>query len=461
MLFSASRGSRRGSIVLTSHVALATALCGVLGGVLVASPAEAANRVTPGGFTGYGFDQCKTPSQQAMDAWLTSSPYWAVGVYMAGKNRYCGDAMQTNLTATWVSTQLRNGWRILPITVGPQAPCYVNPQKKIRIDSDPTNNYEGARTQGRREARDTVSRARRLGISEKSTLWYDIEAFDITKRRCRNSTLSFLSTWTKTLHNLGYVSGVYSSAASGIRALDRARTNEPGRFTMPDRIWLAEWLTAQEYSSPFTSGAPSLYSGYVADDGWMPNRRMRQYRGGHTETYGGMTINIDTNYLDLGRGTRAGKVPTFCHGTRVDFPSYRRMAFGARGSQVDAVQCLLKRRDLYRGRITGFYNRRTEDAVRRFQRNHDVKASGRMLVSTWTMMLSGGRSPVTKIGSGGNGVRRVQRSLNAATRAGLVVDGIFGTGTTRAVRTYQSQVGLRRTGVVDPGTWSYLQQGRL
>ena len=127
---------------LTRAVVLLTSLLiAVAGLAVVAAPAEAANRVTPGNFTGYGFDQCETQSQEVMDAWLTSSPYWAVGIYIAGENRHCGDDRQVHLTAEWVSTQLANGWKLLPITVGPQAPCYVNPKKKIRIYNDPANDF--------------------------------------------------------------------------------------------------------------------------------------------------------------------------------------------------------------------------------------------------------------------------------------------------------------------------------
>ena len=32
---------------------------------------------------------------------------------------------------------------------------------------------------------------------------------------------------------------------------------------------------------------------------------MKQYQGGHDETWGGVTINIDRNYLDLGKGSVA------------------------------------------------------------------------------------------------------------------------------------------------------------
>src|SRR5689334_2487845 len=76
----------------------------VSGLALTAAPADAGNRVTPGNFTGYGFDQCVAPSQQAMDRWLTTSQYWAVGIYIAGDSRACPD--QPNLTRQWISTQL-------------------------------------------------------------------------------------------------------------------------------------------------------------------------------------------------------------------------------------------------------------------------------------------------------------------------------------------------------------------
>ncbi len=449
------RGTRRATALLTSA---AVTLAGL---VALGAPATAAQRVTPGNFTGYGFDQCITPSQSAMDIWLETSPYWAVGVYIAGENRYCGDDKQVNLTPEWVSTQLAKGWRILPITVGPQAPCYTNPQKRVRIQNDPAGDFAAAREQGRAEAADTVGRADTLGIAPGSTLWNDIEAFDISNRRCTDSTLAFLSGWTEGLHDLGYVSGAYLSAARGMNALDAARIGEPGRFTMPDRIWIAEWVPEKQYRKPPTPTAPSLYSAYLADDGWFPGGRMRQYRGGHDETYGGVRINIDTNYLDLGRGTRPGRTPVFCGGVNVDFPAYRRLAPGAQGDQVSALQCLLRRKRTYSGPISGVYDGATAAAVRLFRESRGQGIRGGTLRRTWTTLLSEGRGPVLKVGSGGLAVRRLQRALNAATQAGLVVDGLYGQVTTAAVRGYQRQVGLPPTGVAAPDTWAQLQAGVL
>jgi hypothetical protein len=112
---------RPGSTTSTRVRRLVGALVGLAtigsGLVAVAAPAQATNVATPGNFTGYGFDQCLAPSQKAMDAWLYNSPFWAVGIYISGDSRAC--PVQPNLTPTWVSTQLANGWRLLPITLGP------------------------------------------------------------------------------------------------------------------------------------------------------------------------------------------------------------------------------------------------------------------------------------------------------------------------------------------------------
>ena len=84
-------------------------------------PRDTTSVVTPGDFTGFGFDQCLAPTQKAMNTWLRYSPFLAVGIYISGDSRACRE--QPNLTPRWVATQLRKGWRLLPITLGPQASC--------------------------------------------------------------------------------------------------------------------------------------------------------------------------------------------------------------------------------------------------------------------------------------------------------------------------------------------------
>lgn len=422
----------------------------------VSNPAGAApraatgNRVTPGDFTGYGFDQCTAPSQRAMDAWLTSSPYSAVGIYISGDSRGC--LSQPNLSPTWVSTQLARGWRLLPITLGPQASCTTRERylRQVRISPRPAGGYSLARAQGRAEADKTIAAALALGIARRSTLWYDLEAFPTTSTACRESALSFLSAWTTQLHRHGFVSGVYSSAASGLRMLDDARVRATTGYRMPDQVWIADW-----------NGRADVSSSYVRADGWMPHRRVHQFRGGHNETHGGVTINIDQNWLDVGRGSTAPREPVHCGGdASFNYGRYATLAPGARGAQVSTLQCLLQDRRVYAGPVDGVFGDRLAAAVQSYRVSRGLPAATTATGATWVALLSyGSARPVLKTGSASGAVRRVQRALNAADAAGLAVTGVFDARTTAAVRRYQGDHGLWRTGVVETATWRKLLAG--
>lgn len=420
--------------------------------LIAASPssADAANPATPGNFTGYGFDQCTAPSQAAMDAWWKSSPYWAVGIYISGDSRGCRS--QPNLTPAWVATQLAHGWRLLPITMGPQASC--NPRfprygTDERIDPASTRRYRAARRQGRAEADKTVAAAKTLGLVPGSTLWYDLEAYDIGNSACRESALSFTSGWTRRMHKLGYVSGVYSSAASGIKALDDARVNRPGTFTLPDRIWIADWNHDADTSSA-----------YIRSDGWRPGGRMKQYNGGHDETYGGVTINIDNDWLNLGRGSTPGTEPDHCGGVRLSYASYPTLQPGDAATQTSALQCLLKVQGYYSGPVNDNYDAATQAAVRTLRDDRRMPVGDTAGRRVWTSLLAHGRGRLVKYGAAGERIRELQRSLNAAVGADLRISGVFGSGTVTAVKTYQARLGLPATGVVTRHVWRLLKRGR-
>lgn len=224
-------------------------------------------------FTGLGFDACTAPSSAAMNAWLASSPYRAVGVYIGGNNRGCS---QPNLTSSWVSTHTAKGWNLIPTYVGLQAPTSA-------CSSCAKLSASQATAQGAAAATDAVTQAGALGMGPGSPIYFDMEAYTRTSS-ATNATLAFLESWTEKLHALGYTSGVYSSSASGIADLaDQVGTG----YTLPDDIWFANWNGAANTSDP-----------YVPANAWANSQRIHQYRGGHNETYGGVTINIDNNYVD-------------------------------------------------------------------------------------------------------------------------------------------------------------------
>jgi hypothetical protein len=422
------------------------------------APAAAArNPVTPGNFRGYGFDQCLAPTQAKMNRWLQHSPFLAVGIYISGDSRACRS--QPNLTPKWISTQLQKGWRLLPITLGPQASCqprFPRYHDDFKISPAPggANRYPTARKMGVAEASKTVRAAKALGIAEGSTLWYDLEGFDVTNRHCRESALAFLSTYTRHLHELNYVSGVYSSAGSGIKALDDARVNRPNAFKLPDRIWIARW-----------DGVANTSTSYIREDGWRPGRRVKQYQGGHDEVWGGVRINIDRNWLELGNTSKAPP-ETHCNGVNVNFRQYQALHPPAGGTasppaKVRALQCLLKEKGLFGGKTSGIYNKATIAAVRAFQTARGFKPSNNWSRRDWIALHTHGGSPVLKVGSMGGFVRRVQRALNAANPANrLKVSGVYNGRTSIAMRAYQTKLGLGRSGVTNFVTWSKLKVGK-
>jgi hypothetical protein len=409
-----------------------------------------ANVATPGSLRGYGFDQCLAPTQKSMNVWLRQSPYLAVGIYISGASRAC--KVQPNLTPTWVTTQLHNGWKLLPITLGPQAPC--NPRfprygHDRVIDNDPGKHgrFGKANTQGAAEADKTVTRAKALGLSPGSTMWYDLEGFDVTNTRCRNASMAFLSGWTREIHALHYVSGVYSSAGSGMVMLDEARIDHPTMYHLPDQIWIARW-----------DGKANTSTSYIRADGWRPGGRMKQYVGGHDETWGGVTINVDRDFLDLGKP--AAPAEKHCGGVPIDLTDYPRVNASSDAGLVKALQCLLTEHKAYTGRINGHFNAATLAAGQAWQKAHALPVRPYWNRRGWMSLLASGNWPVVKFGSIGRAVRALQRTLDAATPSlGVPVTGIFNVRTDAALRTWQSAVGRASLGVANPGTWAALASG--
>jgi len=245
-------------------------------------------RISTAAYTGLGFDACSAPSKRSMSAW-SGSPYRAIGVYIGGLNRGCS---QPNLTASWVAEQTAAGWTLIPTYVGLQAPT-SSCSSCAKLSSSTST----ATTQGTEAADDAVAQARIAGIGEGSPIYFDMESYSRTSS-ATNATLSFLAGWTARLHALGYRSGAYSSGASGIADL---AAEYGGAYLEPDEIWFANW----------NGRASAASDPYVPAAAWV-GHRIHQYNGGHDETYGGVTINIDNNYVEgatAGGGTSSGDNP--------------------------------------------------------------------------------------------------------------------------------------------------------
>lgn len=242
--------------------------------LLCASTGSAAtSRAQAGVFTGYAFDACSAPSSASLSAW-SASPYRGLGIYIGGANRAC---KQTNLTPSWVQSTLASGWSLLPLYVGLQAPC-VSQSGLAKLSTNPAT----AATQGRAAADDAAAQAASLGLPAGSPVWFDMEGYKLGDAACTKAVQSFVGAWDGELRAKGLLAGVYGSAASTIRDVSVLGA------AMPDVVWIANW-----------NGKQSVFGDpYISDSLWANHQRVHQYKGGHKETYGGVTIDIDSSVVD-------------------------------------------------------------------------------------------------------------------------------------------------------------------
>jgi hypothetical protein len=210
-----------------------------------------------------------------MAAWRRYSPYRAYGVYLGGVNAACYP--EPNLTSSWVSTVVAAGWKLLPLYVGLQAPN--NECGCWSMSSSATS----AASQGTAAANDAVTKAKALGIGTGAPIYDDMEGYT-TGSPNTPPVLAFLQAWAQQLHALGYVAGVYTGAYTGVTDL----VGQYGTgYVEPDDIWWAYW-----------NGVATTSCSCIPSGDWAHHQRLKQYASPGNQTYGGVTLNIDENYLD-------------------------------------------------------------------------------------------------------------------------------------------------------------------
>jgi hypothetical protein len=261
---------RRAVVIAAVGVALLLAAC--------TAPATTPPASPPPPAPTRGFDACAAPSSSTMNAWK-ASPYRNVGVYIGGANRACA---QPNLGRSWVSTVTATGWKLLPIWVGPQASCAA--LRTTKITADPNQSWG----QGAAQASAAADTADALGFGWLAPIYYDMEAYP-RGGSCTLSVQNFVSGWVYTLNRRGYFAGLYSSLCAGV--LDVAATQGGANSSPLNTVWIAAWNNTPNVVG---FGPPCALS----DALWGNHQRVHQYTGGHNESYGGVTINIDSNAVD-------------------------------------------------------------------------------------------------------------------------------------------------------------------
>ncbi|MEO5560191.1 MAG: glycoside hydrolase domain-containing protein [Dokdonella sp.] len=229
-----------------------------------------------------GFDQCAAGTIAQMQSWWTSTPWSDANIYIGGSNRGCA---QSQLTRAWVKAIFAQGWHLIPTWVGPQAPgsgC----SGCGKMSSTPAT----ARQQGIAEADLAIAKVNTLGLQQATVIYYDMEGYSPSSA----AVSAFIDGWTERLHELGNTSGVYGGPSNA--NADWAAIAHP-----PDAVWIASW-DGHARVTPISG---------LSESNWANQQRIHQYQGGHDETWGGVTFNIDSNYED---GPVAGVDCIFCNG---------------------------------------------------------------------------------------------------------------------------------------------------
>jgi hypothetical protein len=208
-----------------------------------------------------------------MQVWRAK--YSATAIYIGGQNMACDYG---NLSASWIRQAEATGWSLLPTFVGLQAPCN---------DFGGEINPKNAAAQGTTAANHAVADAGAFGLGKRSPIYYDMEAYDSTKAKCVTAVLTFLDAWTRQLHTLGYVSGVYSSAGSTIIDLQSTSRIAGHWLAEPQAIWFALWDNATDLT-----GRP-----YMTSAVWSMSARSKQFSGPHVTTVGGIGLDIDSDMV--------------------------------------------------------------------------------------------------------------------------------------------------------------------
>ncbi|WP_179228972.1 peptidoglycan-binding domain-containing protein [Parenemella sanctibonifatiensis] len=125
---------------------------------------------------------------------------------------------------------------------------------------------------------------------------------------------------------------------------------------------------------------------------------------------------------------------------------------GAKGVQVTTIQHLLGHARQTTD-VDGSYGPNTKAKVIAFQKARGLSADGVVGAKTW-----GKLTPTLKRGADNKAVKALQVQLNRYGHK-LDVDGKFGAGTEKAVRSFQSAKKLGVDGVVGPQTWQALIAG--
>ena len=246
-----------------------------------------------------GFDRTDVLSISDMQIWWNSSPYYDVGIYAPGSpNRHNDKNLIGEKGQAWVDAVIGQGWGVIPIWFGLQAPCACNnpPTGPHARDTYPncrlfSGRYsfrpDEAYDQGKAQASNAIKSVEELGL-DGSVIYVDSEQYTSTKA-CGAAARGYLSGFIDEIHKSGGVAGTYGGLydISDHSAADDAWVaRADNRVT----VWNLGHGLAAGANLPDTCGTGGC---------WDNKKRIHQYRVDAYETWGGEgPFQIDDDLVD-------------------------------------------------------------------------------------------------------------------------------------------------------------------
>jgi probable HAF family extracellular repeat protein len=235
---------------------------------------------------------------------MASSPFFDAGIYIGGASRSCANSQ---LSPAWTTSVEAQGWGLIPLWPGPQAPCAC--PKKVNGQCVPfphvfSSTPSVAETQGVAEASSAIAAASTLGLS--GLVYYDMEQY--SSSQCGPAVTAFVDGWVSQLHSSGFVAGVYGSAAD-------AHTDWAKSSHVPDAVWIAK---ISKLPSATVWGLTPL-----SDTEWgtISTARIHQFLGNYSETWGkvSFTVDVDTEDGPVLNPNNGAKTPSYSFSS-YDYP---------------------------------------------------------------------------------------------------------------------------------------------
>ncbi len=134
------------------------------------------------------------------------------------------------------------------------------------------------------------------------------------------------------------------------------------------------------------------------------------------------------------------------------------LKYGDEGEQVAALQKRLKELFYYSGDINGLYKESTQEAIRNFQRDYSLDATGTADPNTQSALFAAKYRPLQK-GDSGDDVKALQSRLTELGYYDGKVSGNYLDGSYYAISDFQRKNGLPITGKADVATQTLLFDG--